>query len=48
MNLQPADIDTIEDAGLRGQPVKLCRTRGGFWMGIHKGKVIAVVPSCNR
>lgn len=42
MNLQPADIDTIEDAGvLDGQPVKLARTKGGFWMAIHKGKVLA-------
>lgn len=42
MDLKPEDIDTIEDAGiLDGQPVKLARTRGGFWMGICKGKVLA-------
>lgn len=42
MNLQPADIDQVEEAGiLDGQPVKLARTRGGFWMAIHKGKVLA-------
>lgn len=42
MNLQPADIDVVEDAGiLDGQPVKLARTKGGFWMAIHKGKVLA-------
>ena len=42
MNLQPADIDTVEDAGiLDGQPVKLARTKGGFWLAIHKGKVLA-------
>lgn len=42
MSLQPDDIDVVEDAGvLDGQPVKLARTRGGFWMGICKGKVLA-------
>lgn len=42
LNLQPDDIDTVEDAGmLDGQPVKLARSRGGFWMGIAKGKIIA-------
>jgi hypothetical protein len=42
MNLQPADIDTVEDAGvLDGQPVKLARTKGGFWMAICRGKVLA-------
>lgn len=42
MSLQPEDIDTIEEAGvLDGQPTKLLRTRGGFWMMVHKGKVLA-------
>ena len=42
MNIRPEDIDTIEDAGiLDGQPVKLIRTRGGFWMSIINGKVVA-------
>jgi hypothetical protein len=42
MSLQPEDIDTVEEAGmLDGQPTKLLRTRGGFWMMVHKGKVLA-------
>jgi len=42
LNLTPDMIDTVEDAGvLDGQPVKLCRTKGGYWMSIHKGKVIS-------
>jgi len=42
MNLQPDDIDQIEDAGiLDGRPVKLARTKGGFWMGICNGKVLS-------
>src|SRR5271168_4514372 len=42
LSLQPDDIDTVEDAGiLEGQPVKMIRTKGGFWMAIHKGKVLA-------
>jgi len=42
MNLRPEDIDTIEEAGmLDGQPVKLCRTKGGFWMAIVRGKVVS-------
>lgn len=42
MNLQPSDIDTIEEAGMiDGQPVKLARTTGGFWMGIYNGKIIS-------
>lgn len=42
MNLQPSDIDQVDDAGiLDGQPVKMIRTKGGFWMAIHKGKVLA-------
>ena len=42
LSLQPADIDVVEDAGvLDGQPVRLARTKGGFWMAIHRGKVLA-------
>ena len=42
MNLRPEDIDQVDDAGvLDGQPVKMIRTKGGFHMGIHKGKVLA-------
>ena len=42
MNLQPSDIDQVDDAGvLDGQPVKMIRTKGGFHMAIHKGKVLA-------
>ena len=42
MDLKPDDIDTIEEAGiLDGKPVKLARTRGGFWLGICNGKVLA-------
>jgi hypothetical protein len=42
MSLKPEDIDTIEEAGiLDGQPVKLARTRGGFWLGICNGKVLS-------
>lgn len=42
MNLTPDQIDTIESAGmLDGQEVKLIRTKGGFWMGISKGKVLS-------
>lgn len=42
MNLQASDIDQVDDAGvLDGQPVKMIRTKGGFHMAIHKGKVLA-------
>ena len=42
LNIRPEDIDTIDDAGvLNGQPVKLARTRGGYWMGIVNGKVVS-------
>ena len=42
MNLQASDIDQVDDAGvLDGQPVKLIRTKGGFFMAVHKGKVLA-------
>jgi hypothetical protein len=42
-NLQPSDIDTMEEAGmLDGQPIKLVRTKGGFWMAAnHKGVLAA-------
>ena len=42
MNIRPEDVDTIDDAGiLDGQPVKMVRTRGGYWMGIVGGKVVS-------
>jgi hypothetical protein len=42
LNITPDDIDTVEDAGvLEGQPIKMCRSRGGFWFAVHKGKVLA-------
>lgn len=43
MNLKPEDIDQVEEAGiLEGQPIKLVRTRGGFWMAAnHKGILAA-------
>lgn len=41
INLKPDDIDMIEDAGLlNGENVKICRTKGGWWFAISKGKVI--------
>ncbi len=37
MNLTPDEVDTVEDAGtLHGNPVKLLRTKGGFWMAIGR------------
>lgn len=37
MNITPNEVDTIEDAGMiDGSPVKLLRTKGGFWMAIGK------------
>ncbi len=42
MNITPEQIDQVEDAGvLDGQPVKMIRTKGGFHMAVHKGKVLA-------
>jgi len=42
MDIQPNDIDTVETGGmLDGQEVKLIRLKGGFWMGIHRGKAIS-------
>lgn len=41
MNLTPNEIDTIEEAGMmNGAPVKLLRTKGGFWIatGRQRGK----------
>ena len=39
MNLTPNEIDSIEDAGILNKlPVKLIRTKGGFWIAVgHKG-----------
>jgi hypothetical protein len=35
--ITPADIDTIEEIGsISGQPVKLIRTRGGFWIAVAR------------
>lgn len=37
MNLTPNDIDRVEDAGMMDDsPVKLIRTKGGFWIAIGK------------
>jgi hypothetical protein len=37
MNITPNEVDTIEDAGMiDGSPVKLLRTKGGFWMAIGR------------
>lgn len=37
MQITPNEIDTIEDAGvLDGSPVKLLRTKGGFWMAVGR------------
>jgi len=37
MNITPNEIDTIEEAGiLEGRPVKLIRTKGGFWIAISR------------
>ena len=42
MNITPDQIDIVEDGGiLDGQDVKMIRLKGGFWMAIHKGKVIS-------
>lgn len=42
MDLKPDDIDQVDDAGiLDGQPVKMIRTKGGFYMAVHKGKVMS-------
>lgn len=37
MNITPNDIHSIEDAGsLDSSPVKMIRTKGGFWIAIGK------------
>jgi len=37
MELTPNEIDVVEDAGmLDGNPVKLIRTKGGFWIACGK------------
>lgn len=39
MNITPQEIDTIEEAGmLDNQPVKLLRTKGGYWIAIGQPK----------
>lgn len=39
MNISPEEIDTIEEAGsLDNQPVKLIRTKGGFWIAVGQPK----------
>jgi hypothetical protein len=39
MNITPAEVHSIEDMGmLDGNPVKLLRTKGGFYMAIAKPK----------
>jgi len=43
MRITPEEIDTVEEAGtMNGGPVKLIRTKGGFWiaLGRKKGKVV--------
>jgi len=42
MQITPNEIETIEDAGLLDQsPVKMIRTKGGFWIAVGrpKGKI---------
>jgi hypothetical protein len=42
MNITPDQVDIVEDGGmLDGQETKLIRLKGGFWMMVHKGKVLA-------
>jgi hypothetical protein len=39
MNISPEEIDTIEEAGtLDNNPVKLIRTKGGFWIAVGQPK----------
>lgn len=39
MQITPNEIDTIEEAGmLDGSPVKMIRTKGGFWICVGKPK----------
>jgi hypothetical protein len=42
LSLTADDIDTVESAGiLDGKEVKMCRTKGGWWFAVDKGKVIS-------
>lgn len=37
MQITPNEVDTVEDAGMiDGSPVKLIRTKGGFWIATGK------------
>lgn len=37
MNISPNEIDTIEEAGmLDNSPVKMIKTKGGFWLAVGK------------
>jgi hypothetical protein len=37
MQITPNEIDTIEECGtLHGSPVKMIRTKGGFWIAVSK------------
>lgn len=39
MNITPNEIESIEEAGmLDSQPVKLIRTKGGFWIAVGRPK----------
>lgn len=39
MQITPNEIDTVEDAGILDKsPVKLIRTKGGFWIAVGKPK----------
>lgn len=39
MKITPNEIDTVEEAGtLNNTPVKLIRTKGGFWIAVGKPK----------
>ncbi len=39
MQVTPNEIDSIEEAGmLNGSPVKMIRTKGGFWICVGKPK----------
>lgn len=39
MQIQPNEVESIEEAGmLDGSPVKLIRTKGGFWIAVGKPK----------
>lgn len=40
MQITPNEIDSVEDCGMLNQaPVKLLRTKGGFWIAIGRSKV---------